>query len=76
MATRNECPECGRRNLFRTESSSGGGHAPNYLAGLGSFWRSARFEVVLCQDCGLTRFFASDAARRKVGEAGQWSRIP
>ena len=76
MPTRNECPECGRRNLNRTEASSRGGHAPNYLPGLGTFLLSARFEVVLCQDCGLTRFFASQEARQKVPEAKKWSRVP
>ena len=32
------CPNCGGRTLYRgPETSAGGGHAPNYLPGLGTF---------------------------------------
>jgi predicted nucleic-acid-binding Zn-ribbon protein len=70
------CPNCGGRSLYSSpETGSGGGHAPNYLPGLGSFWRSARFSLVVCRDCGLTRFFASAEARQKLKESSRWKSI-
>jgi predicted nucleic-acid-binding Zn-ribbon protein len=70
------CPNCGGANLYRSrEVSSGGGHAPNYLPGLGSLLRAGRFELVLCKDCGLTRFFARQEARAKVSESAKWRRV-
>lgn len=75
MQRSRECPECGRSNLYRSAVSAGGGHAPNYLPGLGTFWGAPKFEVVLCQDCGLTRFFAPAEALRKVPEAKKWTRV-
>jgi hypothetical protein len=57
------------------EIASGGGHAPNYLPGLGSFWSAAKFTVLVCKDCGLTRFFASRDALGKLAESSKWRRI-
>jgi hypothetical protein len=51
--------------------SSGGGYAPNYLPGLGSFFSPPQFTVVVCRDCGLTRFFASpEAVQDRRGSLG------
>lgn len=69
------CPECGRSNLFSTNVSSGGGYAPNYLPGLGSFLRGTKFRVLVCQDCGLTRFFAPPEATAKLKDSSKWKRI-
>jgi len=72
------CPSCGGRDLYRARRpvNSGGGYAPNYLPGLGNFLRcSAKFEVVVCQSCGLTRFFASAAAREKLPASPKWERV-
>ena len=70
------CPNCGGSNLFRTRKGvgSGGGHAPNYLPGLGGFLTSGRFHIVLCKDCGLTRFFATREATAKVADSPKWER--
>jgi len=35
----------------------------------------ANFRLILCKDCGLTRFFASREAREKVAESKKWERI-
>ena len=56
--------------------SAGGGHAPNYLTGLGSWWRPETFRLVICRDCGLTRFFASKEAREKLADSKKWKRAP
>jgi predicted nucleic-acid-binding Zn-ribbon protein len=70
------CSNCGGRTLYRgPETSSGGGQAPTYLAGLGGFVRSAKFTLVVCRDCGLTRFFASPDARAKLRESSKWKQI-
>jgi predicted nucleic-acid-binding Zn-ribbon protein len=70
------CPNCGGTTLYRgPETSAGGGHAPNYLPGLGRFLRTARFTLVVCRDCGLTRFFAEPEARAKLKESGKWKSL-
>jgi predicted nucleic-acid-binding Zn-ribbon protein len=70
------CPECGSRTLYRgPATSSGGGHAPDFLPGLGKFLFSARFVLVVCRDCGLTRFFAQPEARAKLKDAKKWKTV-
>ena len=71
------CPECGSRTLYRgPATSSGGGYAPDFLAGLGKFFFSARFVLVVCRDCGLTRFFVAEPeARARLKETGKWTAI-
>ena len=70
------CPECGSKTLYRgPATSSGGGHAPNYLPGLGHFLSSAKFVLVVCRDCGLTRFFAQPEARAKLKDAKRWKAV-
>jgi predicted nucleic-acid-binding Zn-ribbon protein len=70
------CPECGSKTLYQgPETSSGGGHAPNYLPGLGRFLSSAKFALVVCRDCGLTRFFARPEARAKLKDSKKWKAI-
>ncbi len=76
MEALSPCPNCGGTTLYEGPSvSSGGGHAPNYLPGLGRFWASARFVLVVCRDCGLTRFFASPEARAKLKDAHRWKPV-
>ena len=70
------CPECGGKNLYRSqEVSAGGGHAPNYLPGLGGTFTAEKFQLVLCADCGLTRFFARRSATETLRDAKTWSRV-
>ena len=71
------CPNCDGGNVFVTEKdvSAGGGHAPNFLPGLGSFFAAERLNVVVCSDCGLMRFFASRTAREKLKESEKWKRV-
>jgi len=76
MTRSSSCPECGGHTLYRgPETSSGGGHAPNYLPGLGGFLRAAKFTLVVCRDCGLTRFYVADEARRKLSESAKWKAL-
>jgi DNA-directed RNA polymerase subunit RPC12/RpoP len=70
------CPNCGGRTLYRgPATSSGGGHAPNYLPGLGRFLSPARFVLVVCRDCGLARFFAQPEARARLKDSGKWKAV-
>jgi hypothetical protein len=56
-------------------TSAGGGHAPNYLPGLGRFFSSAKFVLVVCRDCGLTRFYAQPDARAELRESKKWKLV-
>ena len=70
------CPNCRGTNLYRSKLvNAGGGHAPNYLPGLGSIWRTEKFYLVLCSDCGLTRFFAREEAAVAVRSSKKWERV-
>jgi predicted nucleic-acid-binding Zn-ribbon protein len=70
------CPECGSKTLYQgPQTSSGGGHAPNYLPGLGGFFSSAKFVLVVCRDCGLTRFYAQPEARAKLSDSKKWKAV-
>ena len=70
------CPNCGGTDLFRGQPiSAGGGHAPNYLRGLGPWYKAEKFTLVMCRDCGLTRFFASAEARGRLSQSDKWTRV-
>lgn len=70
------CPGCGGRNLFESKPvSAGGGHAPDHLPGLGTFWVASQFTVVLCQDCGLMRSFAVPQGIAKLSQSKKWKRV-
>lgn len=77
MSNISPCPNCGQRSLYKTKKpiSSGGGHAPNYLPGLGSLFRDGKFTVVVCRECGLTRWFAKAEALEKIGESSKWEHV-
>lgn len=70
------CPHCGGGNLFRSRkpASAGGGYAPNYLPGLGRWLAAGKFQIVVCRDCGLTRFFAQRAATERLADSSSWER--
>jgi predicted nucleic-acid-binding Zn-ribbon protein len=68
------CPECGRQNTFTTITSAGGGYGPMLLPNLGGFMRFPKFEVVVCADCGLTRFYAVAEARARLPTTRNWRR--
>jgi hypothetical protein len=68
------CPNCQGNTLYRSPEISSGSD-PNYLPGLGRFVFSAKFVLVVCRDCGLTRFFAQPRARAKLKESGKWKLV-
>ena len=70
-----KCPECGAESLYWTTTNSGGGYGPILLPQLGTFWQVAKFDVLVCAGCGLTRFYAHKEARAKLPTAKLWQRI-
>ncbi len=70
------CPGCGGRTLYRSEDvGAGGSHGPDLLPGLGRFVSSAKFVVVVCRDCGLTRLYAQPEARAKLKDSKKWKLV-
>ena len=69
------CPECGQNNLFVTTTNSGGGYGPMLLPRLSGFFGFAKFDVVVCADCGLTRFFAAQEACARLATTANWSKL-
>ncbi len=70
------CTNCGSRNQYQSEPvSAGGGHAPNYLPGLGGYFKAEKFRIVICRQCGLTRFFAREEALEKLGQSEKWRAV-
>ena len=70
------CPNCRGTTQYRGPAvSAGGGYAPNCLSELGRFLVSAKFVLVVCRDCGLTRFFAQPEARAKLKESRKWKAL-
>ncbi len=70
-----ECGHCGRNSLYVTRTASGGGYGPTLLPGLGGFLRFAKFDVVLCTECGHTVFFAEPGVREKAMVSPKWRRV-
>jgi predicted nucleic-acid-binding Zn-ribbon protein len=70
------CPTCGSAELFRSHPiDSGTMRSPNLLPGLGGFLHYASFRVVVCRNCGLTRFFADPQATDKLSSSAEWARV-
>jgi predicted nucleic-acid-binding Zn-ribbon protein len=68
------CSDCGSSRLYQKEGiEAGASESPNLLPGLGTFFSYASMTAVLCADCGLVRFYASQEARHKAME--KWARI-
>lgn len=68
------CPNCNSTRLYKhiKPISAGGGQAPDFLDGLGTFFVAAKFEIVVCTDCGLTRFYALREALEKLRASDKW----
>ena len=70
------CPNCKGRELYRTNHTIGSGngfYSPVFLPGLGGLIFSGKFHIVVCRDCGLTRFFADERARKRLPDSPLWT---
>ncbi len=61
-----DCPNCGSTDLRIAMADATGGEGPDLLPGVGGFFRRAKFAVVVCCGCGLTRFFVPEEEIEKV----------
>jgi predicted nucleic-acid-binding Zn-ribbon protein len=75
MTIARPCPECGQKNLYSVVTGSGGGYGPMLLPKLSSGWTVAEFQVVVCADCGLTRFVADAEALNRLPSARKWRKL-
>jgi predicted nucleic-acid-binding Zn-ribbon protein len=66
-----KCPECESHSLYITKVTSAG-HSIALLPGLGGFLRIAKFDLIVCANCGLTRFYAEASAREKLSQSPRW----
>lgn len=72
------CPECHSERVYRyrKEIDAGGGYGPELLPKLQSNWfSSAKFLPVVCGDCGLVRFYASEESRSKLESSKHWEPV-
>jgi predicted nucleic-acid-binding Zn-ribbon protein len=70
-----KCVECSSPRLFETTTGANGGYGPTLLPGLGRFLHVPRFRVLICESCGLTRFYAEPAARSRLEDSKHWRRV-
>jgi len=76
MKKASPCPECGSTHLYRSPMvNSAGGYGPQLLPGLGGLFRQAKFRLVVCSECGLTRFFVVGEALDKLTQSNRWERL-
>ena len=66
------CPNCDGTNLYASSHKVGSG---GYLPGLNGLGTPARLRVVVCIDCGLTRFFTDSDVTRRIQESKDWLRL-
>jgi hypothetical protein len=69
------CPECNSVEVYAYERFIGANSSdgPSLLPKLGSNWLlPALFLPVVCKNCGLARFYASEEAREKL-DSGHWN---
>jgi predicted nucleic-acid-binding Zn-ribbon protein len=58
-----KCSHCGGTNLYRRKNIRSLGWGIALLDGLG--W-SAKFDAVICADCGLAQYFDNNSARARL----------
>ncbi len=74
--TATTCPECKGTNLYAQSGiNARGGYGPDLLPGAGSLFSSAKMRSVVCHDCGLVRFYASDEALARITPANGWRKL-
>ena len=69
------CSNCGGDDLRTTTTKAVGAYGPDLLPGASGWFREAEFQVVVCCNCGLTRFFVSGEAIDKVAKSALWDRL-
>jgi hypothetical protein len=68
------CPNCGSDDLRATTADASSHFGPDLLPGAHGIFGQSSFEVVVCCDCGLTRFFASPREVERLLKSALWHR--
>jgi hypothetical protein len=66
------CPNCTSDNHRATTADASSDFGPDLLPGTHGIFRKSTFEVVVCCDCGLTRFFAPQEEIEKLLKSNLW----
>ncbi|MBI3879832.1 MAG: hypothetical protein HY301_07175 [Verrucomicrobia bacterium] len=66
-----QCPECEGERLYATETQTWN-HTAVLWPRLGGFWGTTPLLVVVCSDCGLTRFYVGGEGREKMKRSAKW----
>ncbi|RYY86348.1 MAG: hypothetical protein EOO15_14650 [Chitinophagaceae bacterium] len=75
MKSQKQCPECGGSNMFSGPPiAAAGGYGPDLLPGLGKLFSGAKFNVLLCADCGYFRSYATKETLSRLGSSSKWRR--
>jgi predicted nucleic-acid-binding Zn-ribbon protein len=76
MADAVPCPNCGSESVYESEEVPAvGAYSPDLLPGLGNAIHRAKFRLVVCEACGLTRFFAGFEATSKLSSSSKWRKL-
>ncbi len=76
MPNQKSCPECGSHDLLmHGDIPARGGYGPDLLPGAGSVFTSPKMRAVVCKDCGLIHYYATQETLQKIVEKGQWNRL-
>ena len=68
------CPNCASDDLRATTADASSHFGPDLLPGTRGIFGQNTFEVVVCCNCGLTRFFASHEDVEKLLKSALWHR--
>jgi predicted nucleic-acid-binding Zn-ribbon protein len=68
------CSDCGSGDLRSTTTDAIGSFGPDLLPGVSGLFSRAKFNVVVCCNCGLTRFFVAREAIDKLAKSALWER--
>ncbi|HHY10521.1 MAG TPA: hypothetical protein GX528_08150 [Firmicutes bacterium] len=69
-----ECQHCGSGDLCFTDTAANGGYGPSFLPGTG-FLKPAKFRIIVCEQCGFTRWFVVPGDLGKVKNSKHFRRL-
>jgi hypothetical protein len=76
MVALENCPECRGTNLFAYDDIRAQGvYGPDLLPRTGGVLTPAKMKAVVCKDCGLVRFYASQETLAGINSGNGWQRL-
>lgn len=68
------CIGCHGKELYGHERIAPiGGYG--LLPGIGRFSSGTKFQIVVCMECGLIQFYASENAREQIMHSKKWRKL-